>query len=102
MAGGAGGTSERVLLEGGMSTGAKALLKHLSPGLVARNTSSSSGGEPSSTTPLCWSSKATEVDAFNFGICDGNLQGAVGVSEAEQEQAGAPQTSSEGKEVNKP
>lgn len=85
-----------------MSTGAEALLKHLSPGLVARNTSSSLAGEPSSATSLCWSSKDTEVDAFNFGICDGILQGAVSALEAEQEQAGAPQTGSEGKEVNKP
>lgn len=45
---------------------------------------------------------ATEVDVFNFGICDGNLQGAVGALEAEREQAGAPRTGSEGKEVNKP
>lgn len=87
---------------GGMCTGAEALLKRLSPGLVARNTSSNSGGEPFSTTLLCWSSKDTEVDDFNFGICDGNLQGAAGALEAEQEQAGAPQTGSEGKEVNKP
>lgn len=43
-----------------------------------------------------------EVDVFNFGICDGSLQGAVGALEAEQEQAGAPRTVSEGKEVNKP
>ena len=68
----------------------------------AGNTSPSLGGEPSSSVLFCWSSRAAKVDVFNFGICDGNLQGAAGALEAEQEQAGAPRTSSEGKEVNKP
>lgn len=27
----------------------------------------------------------TEIDVFNFGICDGNLQEAAGALEAEQE-----------------
>lgn len=86
----------------GMSTGAKGFLKNLSLELGAGNTSPSSGGEPSSTAPLCWSSTAAEVDVFNFGIRDGNLQGAAGALEAEQEQAGAPRTGSAGKEVNNP
>lgn len=85
-----------------MSSGVKGLLKCLSSGLGAGNTSPCSGGEPSSTALLCWSSTAAEVHVFNFGIYDGNLQGALGALEAEQEQAGAPRTGSEGKEVNKP
>lgn len=48
----------------------------------AGNTSPSSG-LPSSTTLLCLTSRATEVEAFNFGICDGNLEGSVSVLEAE-------------------
>lgn len=65
---------------------AKILFRCLSPGPGAGNTSPSSGGELSSTTLLCQSSTATEVDVFNFGICNGNLQGGAGALEAKQEQ----------------
>lgn len=36
--------------------------------------------EESFPPPFC-----TEIDVFNFGICDGNLRGAAGALEAEQE-----------------
>lgn len=69
----------------GMPSGAKTIFRCLSLGLGAGNTSPSSGGELSSTTLLCQSSTATDVDVFNFGICDGNLQGMADALEAEQE-----------------
>lgn len=101
-AGVAVGTSKRGLFWGGNVFGVKGLLNHPLPGLGDRNTSPISGGEPSSTAPLCQASTATEVDVFKFGIRGGTLQGAVGALEAEQEQAGASRAASVGKEVNKP
>lgn len=68
-----------------MPSGAKTIFRCLSLGLGAGNTSPSSGGELSSTTLLCQSSTPTDVDVFNFGICDGNLQGMADALEAEQE-----------------